>query len=218
MNEATNGVIVDPNQIPFELMSGTELLAKAAADVEVEDKLALAAAKAAEEKARDSWGTPQALFDKLNAEFGFTLDVCAEEWNKKLPRYFGPGGLAPDALKASWAGERWWCNPPFSELDTWSNFAWNWFSPQARAAGYASRLGVMLLPAARSEQKFWQEQVEPFRDKPSVWAQLGVSLETRYLSVPTKKGQFGRVQFDAPPGIKKSSNTTGSVLLIWKTL
>ena len=38
----------------------------------------------------DMWATPQDLFDELNAEFAFTLDVCAEEYNAKCERYFTP--------------------------------------------------------------------------------------------------------------------------------
>ena len=34
------------------------------------------------------WATPQDFFDELNAEFGFTLDVCATPENAKCERYF----------------------------------------------------------------------------------------------------------------------------------
>lgn len=36
----------------------------------------------------DEWPTPQHVFDALDAEFGFTLDVCADGSNHKCPRYF----------------------------------------------------------------------------------------------------------------------------------
>jgi len=209
---------VDGRQIPMfdaaPIVDAAQA-AKAAADAKVEEKAAEAAKKAAEAKIRDSWATPKALFDPLHAEFNFTLDVCAELWNRKLDRYYGPGSAIVDAFQASWAGERWWCNPPFSEMDRWLDFAWRWFSPAARQQGLLSQLGVMLLPATRTEQEPWQKLVEPFRDKPHVWQQFGVSLETRFITMPTSKSDYGRVQFDPPPGIKKSSNTAGSVLLIW---
>jgi hypothetical protein len=40
--------------------------------------------------------TPQAFFDRLDAEFNFTLDVCALPENAKCKRYFTPeiNGLA----------------------------------------------------------------------------------------------------------------------------
>lgn len=31
------------------------------------------------------WATPWAIFDPLHAEFHFTVDVCANEHNAKLP-------------------------------------------------------------------------------------------------------------------------------------
>ena len=36
------------------------------------------------------WGTPQDLFDRLNDEFHFTLDVCASDGMQKCPRYYNP--------------------------------------------------------------------------------------------------------------------------------
>ena len=38
--------------------------------------------------ASDSWATPQDLFDKLNEEFKFNLDPCADEQNHKCDTYF----------------------------------------------------------------------------------------------------------------------------------
>lgn len=49
----------------------------------------------------DDWATPKTLFDVLNTEFGFTIDVCAVEWNAKLPRYWSP---KEDALLQNWGG------------------------------------------------------------------------------------------------------------------
>jgi site-specific DNA-methyltransferase (adenine-specific) len=36
----------------------------------------------------DQWATPQDFFDKLNEEFHFTLDPCADEFNHKCEKYF----------------------------------------------------------------------------------------------------------------------------------
>jgi len=59
--------------------------------------------------ATDQWATPQGLFDELNAEFGFTLDACASEWNHKVDNYFDE---AMDSLKQGWTGTV-WMNPPY---------------------------------------------------------------------------------------------------------
>ena len=52
--------------------------------------------------AKDYWETPQKLFDSLNEEFNFTIDVAANETNHKLPRYFTK---EIDALTQDWGGD-----------------------------------------------------------------------------------------------------------------
>jgi phage N-6-adenine-methyltransferase len=56
------------------------------------------------------FSTPQWLFDQLDSEFHFTVDVCASSQNAKCVRYFDS---KIDGLKQSWAGETCWCNPPY---------------------------------------------------------------------------------------------------------
>ena len=68
------------------------------------------------------WGTPQDLFDTLNAEFDFTLDVAASDQNAKCERYFTK---EIDGLAQSWAGERCYMNPPYGlVLRQWVRKAW----------------------------------------------------------------------------------------------
>ena len=38
--------------------------------------------------ATDEWATPQELFDELDSEFHFELDVCANESNHKCDKYY----------------------------------------------------------------------------------------------------------------------------------
>jgi phage N-6-adenine-methyltransferase len=63
-------------------------------------------------KESDEWGTPQKLFEELNKEFNFNLDVCASQHNTKCDKYFT---LEDDALKQDWKG-RIFCNPPYSKV------------------------------------------------------------------------------------------------------
>lgn len=58
----------------------------------------------------NEWATPQDLFDKLNEEFTFTLDPCADESNHKCDKYYT---AQDDGLKMDWSGERVFCNPPY---------------------------------------------------------------------------------------------------------
>lgn len=60
---------------------------------------------------RNNWSTPQELFDRLDAEFGFTLDVCASAENAKCERYYT---IEDDALQQPWAPHVCWMNPPYS--------------------------------------------------------------------------------------------------------
>ena len=69
------------------------------------------------------WETPQDFFDKLNDEFGFSLDVCATSENKKCVFFFDKD---TDGLSVSWkhpimALECWkWMNPPYGrEISKW---------------------------------------------------------------------------------------------------
>lgn len=70
-------------------------------------------------------------------------------------------------LEVSWAGHSVYDNPPFSGLMPWMEKHWD---------EGGCPLSVILLPANRQEQPFWQRHVEPFRDKP------GSILTTRFLA------------------------------------
>ena len=70
----------------------------------------------------DNWSTPQDLFDKLNAEFDFQLDVAADDTNHKCESYFTKecSGLDVDwdLFKAPRAFA--WMNPPYGrEIKKW---------------------------------------------------------------------------------------------------
>lgn len=61
--------------------------------------------------ATDLWSTPQDLFDLLDAEFGFNLDVCAVPENAKCGAFFTE---ANDGLAQDWLGTC-WMNPPYGD-------------------------------------------------------------------------------------------------------
>lgn len=50
----------------------------------------------------DEWATPQEFFDKLNNEFHFTLDPCANEQNHKCKKFYTK---EQDGLSQDWGGE-----------------------------------------------------------------------------------------------------------------
>jgi phage N-6-adenine-methyltransferase len=68
------------------------------------------------------YGTPQWLFDQLDAEFHFTIDACALPHNAKCNRYWSP---EQDGLRQGWAGETPFWNPPFDDCGAWARKAYN---------------------------------------------------------------------------------------------
>ena len=92
-----------------------------------------------------------------------------------------------------------WCNPPYSDCGAWVRKAWvEWRSEDAPG------LIVMLLPANRVEQGWWQDHVEPYRDRP------GSPLRVEFLR--------GRMRFDRPGWTKPAKGDRppfGCCLLIW---
>ncbi len=69
---------------------------------------------------RDERSTPQKLFDELDAEFHFSLDVCATHENNKCERYFD---LELNGLLQSWKNEICFMNPPYSNIPSWLGVA-----------------------------------------------------------------------------------------------
>ena len=94
----------------------------------------------------DEWGTPPDLFEKLNAEFNFTPDVCATPGRQMVSRYFSP---EQDGLAQPWAlGEVCWMNPPYGrEISKWVKKA------------HDSRARVVGLLPARTDTAWWHDYV-----------------------------------------------------------
>ena len=49
----------------------------------------------------DEWATPQKVYDSLNAEFNFNLDVCATANNAKCKNFFTQND---NGLSKNWGG------------------------------------------------------------------------------------------------------------------
>lgn len=97
----------------------------------------------------DMWGTPQATFDELDAEFGFDLDVCAVPENAKCQRFFSP---EVDGLAQEWAGNICWMNPPYGrQIGKWVE--------KAHEASQRGATVVALLPA-RTDTRWFHEHIK----------------------------------------------------------
>lgn len=77
-----------------------------------------------------SWATPREFFDDLDQEYGFTLDGAADTNNSLLPR-----SVTSADIFVSWAGERVFCNPPWSHIPPFIELA------------ATADLAVLLVPA-----------------------------------------------------------------------
>lgn len=89
------------------------------------------------------WATPQALFDDLDAEFGFELDVCATAENAKCANYYTK---EQDGLIQEWTGTC-FMNPPYGrQISNWVRKAYE--SAQQGAT-------VVCLVPARTDTKWW---------------------------------------------------------------
>jgi site-specific DNA-methyltransferase (adenine-specific) len=94
----------------------------------------------------DEWSTPQAFFDKQDARWHFTLDVCATAENAKCAAYYT---RVTDGLIQSWSGQRCWMNPPYGrEIGHWMRKA---YEESLRGA-----LVVCLVPA-RTDTAWWHD-------------------------------------------------------------
>lgn len=94
---------------------------------------------------KEDWETPQDLFDELNKEFKFSIDVASSEQNHKCNRYYTE---KENGLKQNWNNEIVWCNPPYGrKIGDW-----------VKKASESKSIVVMLLPA-RTDTKWFHEYI-----------------------------------------------------------
>lgn len=95
----------------------------------------------------DDWATPQDFFDKLDLEFQFTLDPCADLHNHKCARYYNQ---EQDGLIHDWGGKRVFCNPPYGKEIA------KWVQKSFEESRKKNTLVVMLIPA-RTDTKYFHD-------------------------------------------------------------
>lgn len=145
----------------------------------------------------DDRRTPRDLFDALNEEFQFGLDAAASKENKLCECWWDK---RVSGLENPWYSYNVWCNPPYSDIRPWVEKA-----TEEIAKPGGPRVIVMLLPANRTEQAWWQDLIEPARREGRI--------ETRFLR--------GRLRFDTPDHDysrqpKGNRPPFGCVLVIWR--
>jgi phage N-6-adenine-methyltransferase len=92
------------------------------------------------------WSTPKDLYDELDAEFHFTLDVCASDWNAKHKNFFNE---KQNGLLQDWGKNVCFMNPPYGKvLNDWMKKAYE--SSQNGA------IVVCLVPSA-TDTAWWHD-------------------------------------------------------------
>ena len=145
------------------------------------------------------WETPRSLFDPLDREFEFLLDVAATPENTRCPLYIT---AEEDALSIGWAefagsrhGFAAWMNPPYGrDIGRWL--------AKAAAEREHGVTTVCLLPA-RTDTRWWHQYVW---DGSTHHPRTGV--EVRFLQ--------GRVRFELDGQPAPSGSTFPSVLVIFR--
>ncbi len=95
----------------------------------------------------DEWETPQDFFDRLAAEFPFTLDAAATPANAKCAQFWTK---EDDALTQDWPGLV-WCNPPYGhQIGAWVQKAWE----EAQKGST-----VVVLVPSRTDTRWWHDHV-----------------------------------------------------------
>lgn len=148
--------------------------------------------------------TPPDLVEERKKKHGLNFDVASHP-KSPAAKLFGKGRFwtkKDDALRRSWRGKRVWCNPPFSRLAEFVKKAFD----EVRRGGCP--IVDMLMPAVRTEQPFWQEFIEPYRDRRP---RAGMRLVTKFLDGRTSFGNPGN-----PDPEKPSSPEFGCVLVTFE--
>ena len=95
--------------------------------------------------ASEEWETPEDLFNKLNNEFNFTVDVASSQLNYKCEKHYTQ---KEDGLVQNWNNEVVWCNPPYGrKIGEW-----------VKKASESKAIIVMLLPA-RTDTKWFHDYI-----------------------------------------------------------
>lgn len=100
------------------------------------------------ETTKNDYETPLDLFNKLNDEFHFDIDLAASSKNKKVPVFFSE---QQDALQQDWSGTVGFLNPPFNA----DGFSWEDWIGKAYEAGQSPNTTVVCLLPARTNVKWW---------------------------------------------------------------
>jgi len=96
---------------------------------------------------KDTWATPQYLFNWLNSIYDFDIDLCADVDNSKCSNWID---IEDNSLIRDWFsyGDTGFCNPPYSNIKPWID--------KAIAEAKKGFTTVMLIPTPNGESHYKQ--------------------------------------------------------------
>lgn len=95
------------------------------------------------------WATPRDFFRKLNKQFDFNLDPCAQSHNAVCSKYFTADD---DGLAQDWEGTTAFVNPPYGRGIA------GWVKKSYEEGCKNGTTVVMLIPA-RTDTRYWHDYV-----------------------------------------------------------
>jgi len=142
--------------------------------------------KATPVKGNNNWSTPQWFFDYFNKQYGFQVDLAANEDNTKCPNWIDETN---NSLDQNWSELRTWCwlNPPYGrDLKYWIEKAYYEMNKGAKIC--------MLIPASVGTI-YWEKYILN-------------KVKTIYFII-------GRVPFVLPDGTLKEGAMYDSAVIIF---
>ena len=116
------------------------------------------------------WETPKELFEKLNKEFNFDVDVCATKENAKCKKFYTP---EENGLQQDWTGTC-WMNPPYGkEISKWVKKA------------YESKATVVCLLPARTDTRWFHEYIYKKSEIRFIKGRIKFSNSKNYAPFPS---------------------------------
>ena len=144
------------------------------------------------------WATPKPFFNKLNEQFNFTLDPCAQSHHALCSRYFT---AEEDGLKQDWQGHRVFVNPPYGRgIKEWVRKCYEESTKKDTTV-------VMLIPS-RTDTKYWHDYVMKADELHLIKGRIKFGGGTNSAPFPSAVVVFrGKTNPENPPKIFSMSNT-----------
>ena len=139
------------------------------------------------ESKKDLWRTPLYLFNALDQEFDFSVDICASDQNKLCNQLFSEDHSALINEWVFFTNTTCFLNPPYSQTQA--------FIERASQQAKLHNITVVALVNANTDTKWFADAVKS-------------SNEIRLIT--------GRIGFISEEGKKSNGNTKGQCVIIWR--